>query len=303
VKSLAVYIVSGRWKAVAVTATSGMLALLLLPLGCVGAGVIALVTLHIGVVSGLQVLVLAAAAMIALYALAGIKTAGGISIAVLLWLPCWLAAMVLRQTREPAAAIKTTVLFGMALLLLVYASIQDPAAVWLEILKEMLAVLEKMDFRLQGMTDDLLQELASRMTGMVLSWLVLAITASLLLARWWQSVLVRPGAFREEFGKLRFGNSAGLLTLGMMLAASFTSGTFGEIVNQLAMIMLSVYLLVALAVLHSLVRQSGRGSGWLVAIYLLLAFVPQAKLLLEAGGLLDTWVDLRGRFERRRRSG
>jgi hypothetical protein len=115
-------------------------------------------------------------------------------------------------------------------------------------------------------------------------------------------VLVRPGAFREEFGNLRLGNLAGLLTLGMLLVARLTQDTISEITAQLAMIMLVPYLLAGLAVVHSLVKQTGRGYGWLAAVYLLLAFVPQATLLLAAGGLLDTWVDLRRRLDRGERS-
>lgn len=298
-KSLAAYIVSGRWQAVAVTATCGLLALLLLPLGCLGAAAIALVTLHVGIVSGLQVLVLAAAAVMVLYLLTGVQLALGIVIVLLLWFPAWLAAAALQQTREPGVAIKTAVLFGMSLLLLVYAGIQDPAATWLEILRDMLAMFGEMGVRLRGVSDELLQELAAQMTGVLLSWLALAIIASLLLGRWWQSLLVRPGAFGQEFRYLRLCNLAGLLTLAMMLLASFTSGKGGEIITQLAMIMLVAYLLTGLALLHSLVKQAGRGSGWLVAAYLLLAFVPQTLLLLAAVGLLDTWVDLRRRFGRR----
>ena len=65
----------------------------------------------------------------------------------------------------------------------------------------------------------------------------------------------------------------------MLLVARLTQDTFSEITAQLAMIMLVPYLLVGLAVIHGLVKQAGRGYGWLVAVYLLLAFVPQTTLL------------------------
>jgi len=51
-------------------------------------------------------------------------------------------------------------------------------------------------------------------------------------------------------------------------------------------------------VIHSLLKQNSRGSGWLIAVYVLLAVVPQATLLLAAGGLVDTWVDFRPRLGR-----
>lgn len=299
-KALAGYIVSGRWQAALVTAASGLLALLLLPLSCLGAASIALVTLHVGVLQGLQVMVLAAASVMLLYLLAGVQTAIVIVMVLLLWLPCWLAATVLQQTRDLAAALKAVTLFGATLLLLVYATVQEPAAAWLDILKVLLGMLEEAGIRLEGLSDEqLLQEFAALMTGVALSWLVLGVAASLLLARWWQSVLVRPGAFRDEFSNLRMGKLAGMLTLGMLLVARLTQATISEVTAQLAMIMLVPYLLAGLAVVHSLVKQSGRGYGWLAAVYLLLAFVPQTTLLLAAGGLLDTWVDLRRRLGRR----
>jgi hypothetical protein len=303
VKALAGYIVSGRWQAALVTAASGLLALLLLPLSCLGGASIALVTLYVGVLSGLQVMVIAAASVILLYLLAGVQTLVVIVMVLLLWLPSWLAAAILQQTRDLAAALKAATLFGVTLLLLVYATIQDPAAAWLDVLKVLLAMFREAGFDLKGISDEqLLQEFAALMTGVALSWLVLGIMASLLLARWWQSVLVRPGAFRDEFCKLRLGNLAGLLTLGMLLVAQLTQDTMREISAQLAMIMLVPYLLAGLAVVHSLVKQAGRGYGWLAAVYLLLAFVPQTMLLLAAGGLLDTWVDLRRRLGRNERS-
>jgi hypothetical protein len=303
VKALAGYIVSGRWQAALVTTASGLLALILLPLSCLGASSVALVTLHVGVFSGLQVMGLATASLILLYLLAGVQILLVIVMVLMLWLPCWLAAAILQQTRDLGAAFKAATLFGVTLLLLVYASIQDPAAAWLDVLKVMLAMFEEAGFKLDGLSDEqLLQEFAALMTGVALSWLVLGIMASLLLARWWQSVLVHPGAFREEFASLRLGNLAGILTVGMLLVARLTQDTLSEITAQLAMIMLVPYLLVGLAVIHSLVKQAGRGYGWLVAVYLLLAFVPQTTLLLAAGGLLDTWVDLRRRLGRDGRS-
>lgn len=303
-KALAAYIVSGRWQAVLVTTASGLLSLLLLPLGCLGAASIALVTLYVGVLPGLQVMVLAAAAVGLLYLLAGVQTAVVVVMGLLLWLPCWLVAAVLQQTRDLGAALKAATLFGATLLLLVYATVQDPAAAWLDVLKALMAMLEEAGFRLEGMSNtELLQQFAALMTGVTLSWLVLGIAASLLLARWWQSVLVHPGAFREEFCNLRLGNLAGLLTLGMLLIARLTQDTVSEVTAQLAMIMLVPYLLTGLAVVHSLLKQAGRGYGWLAAVYLLLAFVPQTTLLLAAGGLLDTWADLRRRLGRNERDG
>jgi uncharacterized protein YybS (DUF2232 family) len=97
---------------------------------------------------------------------------------------------------------------------------------------------------------------------------------------------------------LRLGYTNGLVTLGIMLLARFTQGAVSEFAAQLAMIMLVPYLLVGLAIIHKLLKQKERSGGWLVAVYVLLAIVPQATLLLAAGGLLDTWIDFRRRLAR-----
>ena len=298
-KALAGYIVSGRWQAVLVAATSGVLGMLLLPFSCLGAATVSLVTLHVGIVSGLQVMALATAGALLLYLLAGVKAAFLISMVLLLWLPCWLVSGVLQQTRELGYALKVTSLFGACMLLLAYVLLGNPVPAWLEILKAVAVLFEENGLVVQGLSDQqLMSDVAGLMTGVVLAWLVLGIIASLLLGRWWQSVVVHPGAFREEFGSLRLGYAAGLLTLGVMLLAQLTEGTGSEFAAQLAMILLVPYLLVGLAIIHSLMHQAGLGRGWLVAVDALLGLVPQSMLLLAGAGLLDTWIDFRRRLTR-----
>jgi hypothetical protein len=298
-KALAGYIVSGRWQAVLIAATSGVLGMLLLPFSCLGAATVSLVTLHVGIVSGLQVMALATAGALLLYLLAGVKAAFLISMVLLLWLPCWLVSGVLQQTRELGYALKVTSLFGACMLLLVYLLLGNPVPAWLEILKAVAVLFEENGLVVQGLSDEqLMTDVAGLMTGVVLAWLVLGIIASLLLGRWWQSLVVHPGAFREEFGSLRLGYAAGLLTLGVMLLAQLTEGTGSEFAAQLAMILLVPYLLVGLAIIHGLMHQAGLGRGWLVAVYVLLGLVPQSMLLLAGAGLLDTWIDFRRRLSR-----
>ena len=298
-KALAGYVVSGRWQAVLVTSVSGVLAMLLLPFSCAGAAVVSLVTLHVGILSGLQVMALAGAGTLLLYLLAGVHSAFLISMLLLLWLPCWLVSGVLQQTRDLGYAMKVAALFGACLLMLVYLLLGSPAQGWVEILKTVAAMFEDAGLVLQGLSDEqLMRDVAGLMTGVVLAWLVLGIIGSLLLGRWWQSIVVHPGAFREEFCSLRLGYAAGLLTLGVMLLAQLTEGTVSEFAAQLAMILLVPYLLTGLAIIHGLMLQAGLGKGWLIAVYLLLGLVPQSMLLLGGLGLLDTWIDFRRRLAR-----
>jgi uncharacterized protein YybS (DUF2232 family) len=217
----------------------------------------------------------------------------------MLWLPSWMTAAVLQQTNSLGLAMKAATLFGVCLLLLVFGMYGSPAAWWLEQLQQVEATLAEAGMSFPALADmQLLQEISALMTGVVLASLVIGVLASLLLARWWQSVLVHPGAFRDEFYELRLGHMNGLITLGVMLIARFTDGTASEFGAQLAMILLVPYLLVGLAIIHAILQRKGLGGGWLIAVYVLLAIVPQATLLLAAGGLLDTWIDFRRRLVR-----
>ena len=302
-KVLAAYIVSGRWQAILVAVISGVLTILVPPFGGVlnylAAAVVALVTLHVGVLAGLQIMAIAAAIILLFYQLLGVQAVVALVLVLMLWLPCWMTAAVLQQTNSLGQAMKTATLFGVSLLLLVFGLYGNPAAWWMEQLQQVEAVLAEAGMSFPALADvELLQEVSALMTGVVFASLVIGVIASLLLARWWQSVLVHPGAFRDEFYALRLGNTNGLVTLGIMLIARFTDGTVSEFGAQLAMIMLVPYLLVGLAVIHTLLKRKGRGGGWLVAVYVLLAIVPQATLLLAAGGLLDTWIDFRRRLAR-----
>jgi hypothetical protein len=242
-------------------------------------------------------MVIAAAVTLLFYQLLGQQAAVALVLILMLWMPCWTTAFVLRQTNSLGQALKSAALFGACLLLMVFGLYGDPSAWWLEQLQQVEASLAEGGFSFPALTDaELLQEVSALMTGVLFASLVIGVAASLLLARWWQSVLVHPGAFRDEFYELRLGYGNGLMTLGIMLVARFTQATVSDFAAQLAMIMLVPYLLAGLAVIHSLLKRAGR--GWLIAIYVLLAIVPQATLLLAAGGLLDTWIDFRRRFAR-----
>ena len=302
-KALAAYIVSGRWQSILVVVICGVMTILLPPFGGVlnylAAAVVALVTLHVGVLAGLQVMAIAAAITLLIYQLLGIQAVVALLLVLMLWLPCWMTAAVLQQTNRLGQAMKVATLFGVSLLLLVFAVYGNPAAWWVEQLQQVETTLAEAGIAFPALADiELLTEVSALMTGVVFASLVIGVLASLLLARWWQSVLVHPGAFRDEFYELRLSQVNGLITLGIMLIARFADGDISEFSAQLAMIMLVPYLLVGLAVIHALLKRKGLGGGWLVVVYVLLAIIPQATLLLAAGGLLDTWIDFRRRLAR-----
>lgn len=301
-KALAGFIVRGRSQAILVASLGGIVAFLLPPFSSfahyLGAAVVALVTLYVGVMQGLVVLAAATAVAVLFYQLAGLLPASAVAITVLLlWLPGWVISAVLRSTVSLAAAMLAGAGLGILLLLVVYGIHGDPGPWWLERMQMLLAELQEAGVLQaeQPLTDEL-QALSRLMTGVVLASLLLGAICSVILARWWQALLVNPGGLQKEFTGLRLGQSAGLLTLISMIGSRFTAAPLSDLVAQAAMLLLVPYLFAGLAVLHGIVGAAGRGRGWLVAVYIMLVILPQATLIVAGGGLLDTWMDFRRRF-------
>jgi len=300
-KALAGFIVRGRYQAILSASLCGMLAFVLPPFSTLtnylGAAVVSLVTLRIGVSQGLLVMVAATVVTMLFYQLMGVPPATIAVTVLMLWVPCWLISLVLRRTVNLAGAMLAAAVLGLLALALIYVVAGDPAPWWYEHLLLIRTTLEEAGLFPQGVSVDvLLQDLSRLMTGVVVASLALGAVCGLLLGRWWQALLVNPGGLHSEFCSLRFPQSTGLMVLGLMIVSRFIQGPASDMAAQGVLVMLVPYLFAGLATLHGLVAQQGRGKGWLIAVYALLGVIPQTALLLSGLGLVDTWVDFRRRF-------
>jgi len=300
-KALAGFIVRGRYQAILSASLCGMLAFVLPPFSTLtnylGAAVVSLVTLRIGVSQGLLVMVAATVVTMLFYQLMGVPPATIAVTVLMLWVPCWLISLVLRRTVNLAGAMLAAAVLGLLALALIYVVAGDPAPWWYEHLLLIRSTLEEAGLFPQGVSvDALLQDLSRLMTGVVVASLALGAVCGLLLRRWWQALLVNPGGLHSEFCSLRFPQSTGLMVLGLMIVSRFIQGPASDMAAQGVLVMLVPYLFAGLATLHGLVAQQGRGKGWLITVYALLGVIPQTALLLSGLGLVDTWVDFRRRF-------
>jgi hypothetical protein len=300
-KALAGFIVSGRYQAILAASLCGMLAFVLPPFSTLtnylGAAVVSLVTLRIGVSQGLLVMVAAMLVTVLFYQFMGVPPATIAVTVLMLWVPCWLISLVLRRTVSLAGAMLAAAVLGLVALALIYAVAGDPAPWWYEHLLLIRSTLEEAGlFPHDVSVDVLLQDLSRLMTGVVVASLALGAVCSLLVGRWWQAMLVNPGGLHSEFCSLRFPQSTGLMVLGLMVVTQLIQGPASDMAAQGVLVMLVPYLFAGLAVLHGLVALHGRGKGWLIAVYALLGIIPQTALLLSGLGLVDTWVDFRRRL-------
>jgi len=113
---------------------------------------------------------------------------------------------------------------------------------------------------------------------------------SMLLGRWWDSLVRAPGAFGAEYRNLRLGVALGVVvTVVFVLAIVMDS----PLISALAWVAFVALAFQGLAAAHRS-RAGGRlNRGWLAAIYLLLV-VPLSSMLtmfvLAVWGFADNWL-------------
>lgn len=301
---LAHYIARGRMQAMFATALCAVASLLLMPLSWpvsyLSGAVVGLVTLMQGPREGL-LNVLGGAVLLGLLAAIGLgQPQLALGFVLLIWLPVWLLAQVLRQSVSLPATLLVAGGIGCVLVIAAYLILHDPAAAWQRYFTT--AVLPA--FKQAGLSAPRLADmrqasaqLAGMMTGMVSAVLVLGSVAAVLLARWWQALLYRPDGFRREFHALRLGKPAGgVAALVFAFAAIPHMGAMGKAADDLLFVIAAVFALQGLAVAHAGVRCRHASVGWLAGLYVLATLIPYVALLLAAAGVVDNWLDFRSRL-------
>lgn len=298
-KALASFILRGPSQAILVAVGTAVLAMMLPPLSIVSGAVIALVTLRSGVRFG-GLVMLGSTAFVALlaYMSLGNLLPGAIFLLVL-WLPLWILAWVLRETRSLAWATSTAGALGIVGILVIYALVGDVTAWWEQVL---LAMFEPA-MQAGGPLADretvaaILANLAKIMTGIAAAGMTLNALMCLYLARGWQAQLYNPGGFRDEFHELRMGQRMAMVSLGFVVVSLLPLGEFGHMAGEIVIVILSLYVLQGLALIHAIVARRQLHMAWLIVLYLVMLFVlPQLMALVAVLGLIDTWADFRRRI-------
>jgi hypothetical protein len=141
----------------------------------------------------------------------------------------------------------------------------------------------------------MLTTFARGFTALAFAGTLATLAASVLLGRWWESLL-RGGGFAAEFRQLRMGR---LLALAFVVVMGAYLLTHAVMLESLICILGVGFMLQGLAVLHTAAAVQGLHVGWLVALYAALFATAFAGIVVALVGWLDVWLDLRGRIQRR----
>ena len=299
-RALAAFIMQGRSRAVLVAALAAVPGLILVPLQYLSGATVALVTLRAGPRDGLLVTLLAGllvglAGALLLGSVLGVGLATGLVGG--LWLPLWLMAWILRRTVSLSAALATAGLLGAGFVVAIFLSVDDVAAFWGRVLNALRTLAgEQGEGGLGGLALNF-EDAARIVTGAIAANVVLGLILSLMLARWWQSLLYNPGGFRKEFHALRLGQGTAIVVMGVLALTLVPSESVGILASNLSFVAVALYMVNGLALAHWAVASSGASAGWLAVLYVVMVFaLPYVAVLLAVVGLADSWADLRQRL-------
>jgi hypothetical protein len=222
-------------------------------------------------------------------------------IGVILWVPAAVLGAVMGRSGSLRIAIEAAAVGASAIVLMQYALLGDPAVFWADTLNAFISERVQPE-ALQGANlEALISATAGWMAGGVAAAWFLATLASLLLARYWASLLDRPGAFGEEFRALRFGRWLLILVPVLLVAGVLATGGRPSLMGQLYLIGMVVFLIQGISVAHALVADFSASVGWLVGLYLMLLLIaPQGATMVAVAGYADGWLDFRARARARR---
>ncbi len=290
---LAAYIMRGRWQAITAAFGLAFLSLFMPPISIVSSAAVALVTLRRGAVEGLTVFAIALATIGVLGALLG-SAQFALLYGVVLWLPIWVIAVLLRAGRQLSLAIESAVLLGGVSIIGFTLYKPDAAEMWQKILVQMApdnASLETMQPNLDV--------IAHYMTGIVVAGTVFGWIFALFLARWWQAQLYNPDGFRTEYLALSTSARLALGSIGLVGIAALTSGGLAELAWNLSILAFVLYTFVGTAVMHSLLAPLNQGRYIVIGFYVTVFLIPHLLIPVATIGVADAWLNLRQKFQKK----
>ena len=278
-RGLAEFVMRGRWQALAVAVTGSVL-VVAAPLS---AAAVALVTMGRGVRDGAWVVLWALLPALILGWVSGDYGTGWLLLSV------FVAAAALVQTVSLSLALLAVVplsaLGGLALLTF-NAGFLDTL---LSLFDAWIEALQAGDNPLE-----MVRPTMGQVAGLMAVGNALMASLCVLLGRYWQSELYKPGAFGEEFRALKLPSVWVVVLVVVTVVGAMSSGEWAAW-SALAGIPITVC---GFALLHSIARDRELGGGFLTVSYILWAFVDVLKVGVLVAVLLDAFIDLGRRVKR-----
>ncbi len=261
-----------------------------------GSAVLVLLVLSSGIARAATVAGIAFVAILVMTLVTTVSVQTLIQIALTIWLPGILLALLLQRTRSLTLSLQITVLAALLVIVGLYVVVGDSSADWQEVFKEFAGLLRDNDKRREADLFIQLLPYAPYMRGFVVSigWL-LHVVAFLAGYAAYISLPGKSDGF-GQFSELNFGRVLALVLALTSIAAMFSAWFW---LQNTALLLFAIFWLQGLAVLHWL-RARGQFPGILLAAVYVLTLLLGPLLVSAVGvmGYTDAWFDYRLRIAR-----
>lgn len=261
--------------------------------GWVTSAIIALVTLRIGILEGLNLVFWTALPAVAM---AWTGEPSGLLFNVLAGtLLTWLLAAVLRYTVSWRTVLLMAAAIGVMAVSVAHITAPDLQAWWLTKLEAALTQASK-----AGMLEVTVPEAAAALkpvtayiTGLLAATFLLVALTNVVIGRWWQAILYNPGGLKNELYQLRLSkvNILAIAALTMLLLVNHAL-----ILDSLPVLILPLTL-VGLSVVHVSLANMRHSILWLSVFYVFFVLMfRQVAICLALVAVLDSFIDVRKRL-------
>lgn len=277
-KALGNYLLKTRIHAILTIGILTVLSVFISPLSYFISGApMGLLALRKGPNVGLQVACGCLLLMALIAMIAGAQPGIPVAFMVSVWLPVILCAAVLRRTQSQGLTVLCAGATGLIFTVYINLVLEEIQAWW----QDWFARWEEYATSEQAATqlEQMFEFISPLLSAIIASGFVFSLVTTLLLARWWQSVLFNPGGFRKEFYSLRLPRALLLPTLLGLCALLLMPDNAPVLVRDLVILMLILYLYQGLSVIHGFVHARTLSRVWLTGMYVTFFLLPHVILM------------------------
>ena len=291
---MASFIMAGRIQAAIFVVLSTLISLVLPPLIVFSNAAIALITLRKGWQEGIVYTLLATFTLVLVSILLEQTAGSGLIAGLATWLPMVLIASTLAMTQSWNRTLQLVLVLGTAGVILFHFVQTDATAFWKPVLETLKPALQQAYQLSEAKLDETINNASGWMTGTFAAALAIITIISLIIARNWQALLYNPGGFGDEFRQIMIGKQA---AIALVVAIAVAVVTGNQLIIELIMVGISVFMFQGLSLAHALVKQRGMKSFWLIGLYVFMfLLLVQMIVLLATFAIIDNFVDVRNKI-------
>jgi len=289
--AIAEFIMRGKTQAVLASSAFAFLAFLIMPMGLLFSGAVALVTLAVSISAGLQVMVLTAMLVLAGAFLVSGSIWPGLMIILEFGFPVWVLAVILANTANMNLVFQTAVGMMIAAVIGFHIWVDNVQQFWIDLIEAKF----RPAFEQSGVVLDAgsVADIANILTAVIGGVGVLLVMSGLFVGRLMQARLYNPEGFKKEFYALQLGRGFAMLTTIFMVLAFFDQLPGSAVAADLVGVTLFAMVLQGTAVAHWWLNAKQASTWWFVLMYGLLLVLPQATMAIASLGYVDAWFDLK----------